>query len=420
MNPPSLDTVLDSYAKAIQPLEHSDAPVTEEEALEILQARDVVAQRAEKLTELSFEQQKRLVTLDTTVRGNAWQICQSLNLPAWRNSFRPPEVAWWWYLDQDVKHPRWDKLDGLWRGLTLAGWTVNLGLLIDLIPRFFMGGTGLGGAVAIAFPSLLTLLQAKSELTETGKEGFNKLLERFGIPKYFHAEAQLVSTVILTGILVSLRSLLPSFSDMARQRAFEHYNNGQIAQAEADYQQALALNPDNIEVHYSLGVVYEDLQQFDKAKTEYLFAVKGGYPKAYNNLARLHILEKKPNLAVPLLVQGLAKLEESPASEIASDIGLKYNLFKNLGWAFLQQGASEDEAEKFLRIAIEVSSNTEGIEQIQNRASAHCLLAQVYEIQKKQSEALEQWKQCAELGSILNPDEVDWISLARKKIEEEN
>ena len=421
MNAPSLDTVLDNYEQSVALLGNSSAPVTEETAIKILKARDIVARTTAKDIDLSFEQQKKLVTLDKNIREKAWQISQSLDLPAWRNSFKPPDTAWWWYLDKDAKHPHWDQLDWLWRGLTVVGWTVNLALLIDTIPRFFIGGTGFGGAVAIAFPSLLTLLQANSELTKTGKEGFNKLLQRWKIPQYFHAEAQLGSTVFLTIVLIGLRLALPTFSDMARQDGFENEENKQIAQAKAYYEQALALDPDNTKARYNLGSVYEDLQQLDKAKTQYVLSIESGYPKAYNNLARLYILENKPNLAVPLLIQGLdelKKLETLPESELASNVNLKYNILKNLGWAFLQADG-EKEAEESLQIAIQLSRSAEGIEQIHNRASAHCLLAQVYE-KNNSSGALEQWKQCYKLGSNSNPDEVKWIILARQKIEEGN
>ena len=419
MTVPSLDAVLEAYAQTMSPLEISPSLLSDQEVLGILKARDAIAETSTVLTKLTFEQQKKLVALDKVLKQKAWQLSKALDFASWRTSLEPPKSAWWWYLDTEAKHPRWQKLDWLWRGLSVAGWTVNLGLLIDLVPRFLMTGTGFGGAAAIAFPSILTLLQAKSELTETGKEGFEQLLVRLGIPKYFHREAQFSATLLLFIVLLGFRLGLPNFSDLARQEGFENYQAGQIAEAEAYYLQALSLDPDNIKAHYSLAVVYEDLQQFAQARRQYLLAVKGSYLKAYNNLGRLHILEKKPDLAVPLLVEGLSKLEELSQGEEASNLSIKYNMMKNLGWAFFEQEGRQKKAEKFLRIAIALTRSTEGIEKINNRASAHCLLAQVYEEQNKKPEALTQWKECSQWGSIFNPDEGLWLSLAQQKLEEE-
>ncbi|NEQ16150.1 MAG: hypothetical protein F6K44_21045, partial [Moorea sp. SIO3E2] len=74
------------------------------------------------------------------------------------------------------------------------------------------------------------------------------------------------------------------------------------------------------------------------------------------------------------------------------------------------------QAESILTGAIALATTPEGLEQITTRASAHCLLAQVYEQQTRNSEALEQWQTCSELGSIVNPDQPKWLVLAYKAL----
>ncbi len=181
--------------------------------------------------------------------------------------------------------------------------------------------------------------------------------------------------------------------------------------AEENYLRAIALNPDNVYAHYNLGNLYEDLQEFDKARSEYLIAVKGDVPEAYNNLARLFIQTKEYPQAVALLQQGLLQ-----AGKQNSFPEVKYNLFKNLGWARFQQGR-DTEAQQALQAAIGIASNPEVAKYLENRGSAHCLLAQVLERQKKPS-AIQQWQQCCQLGSTLNPDEDTWLHLAQKKLQE--
>lgn len=407
-----LEAALNTYDAALSKIQASQPP-TSEQVLAALNARDVVQAALSQPMSISADAQQQLIELDNRLKHQAHRMVKAkgVNFSQYRSSFHPSTEAWWWCLETEVPPHLWDRWDWAWRAATVAGWTANLGLLMDIVPRFLGAGTGVWGAVAVAFPSLVTLLQARSELTIAGQEGFDRLLRRLRIPKHFHEEARFGSTALLLLFLIALRVNFPAFSDWYNKRGLEQYQEGQLAGAESSYQQALAINPDNAKAHYNLGVLYEDLQEYDKAETQYQFAVKGQFVKAQNNLARLYILEDKPSLAVPLILDGLA-YENNQSPKVTHD------LFKNLGWAFLKQDQPQ-QAEKFLQSAIEVGESPEGIEQISNRGSAHCLLAQVYEgQQQKQAEAVVQWQQCCQLGSVFNPDESQWLSSAHKKLEE--
>jgi Tfp pilus assembly protein PilF len=72
------------------------------------------------------------------------------------------------------------------------------------------------------------------------------------------------------------------------------------------------------------------------------------------------------------------------------------------GWIQLEQARYSD-AETQLRDAISLNNKL---------ASAHCLLAQVYEKQKKQDDAKKSWEQCLQYASQYNENENKWISLA--------
>ncbi|NEP51466.1 MAG: tetratricopeptide repeat protein [Moorea sp. SIO3C2] len=407
MTTSELETALKCYREALFNLKEFQS-LQEKEVLEILNARDAVQAAWSQCNQVSTTDQQQLVDLDALLKSKAEQITKVIDLAEYRNSFQPPATAWWWRLETEAPPHLWDRWDWLWKGLTVGSWTVNLSLLVDIVPRFLSAGTGVAGVAVVAFPSILTLLQARSELTQTGKEGFEKLLNRLRIPKHYHEEAKFVSTLLLFGVLVLLSLNKPAFSDWYNRQGVKKYNQGQLAGAEADYLQALALDPDNVNAHYNLGSLYEDLQQFDKAKSQYQFAVKGNLIKAENNLARLWILENKPELATPLLWKSLQETENQP-------LRIRYNLMKNFGWALLQQQQLE-KAETFLTGAIALATRPEGLEQITTLGSAHCLLAQVYEQQTRNEEALEQWQKCSQLGSIHNPDQPKWLILAHKAL----
>ena len=409
-----LDTTLERYEVVLQSLEETGKTIDVEQVLIILNARDAVQIALKKQKSIPTSRLQKAIKLDALLREKAQLITKSVNaktdkqLADWRESVQPSAEAWWWRLETIAPHP-WDQLDWLWKLLSVAGWTANLSLLINIATRF-LGGGGLGllGAAAVALPSIITLLQASSELTKTGEEGFEKLLERLKIPRYYQQEAKLASTAIMFAILISFWFALPLVSKKYNSNGFKNYKQRNLGAAE-DYQRAISLDEDNIEAHYNLGNLYEDWLEFEKAKKQYQVAIADGLPQAYNNLARLYIQEKKYPQAAFLLNEGLKVAEKKN-----SNAEIKYSLFKNLGWARLQQGRNQ-EAEQALQAAIGIARNPNTQEYIFNSGAAHCLLAQALE-KLKPPTALAQWQQCSQWGSRLNADEDTWLHLANEKL----
>jgi tetratricopeptide (TPR) repeat protein len=75
-------------------------------------------------------------------------------------------------------------------------------------------------------------------------------------------------------------------------------------------------------------------------------------------------------------------------------------------WIELKQARYSD-AETLLRNAISLNHQL---------ASAHCLLAQVFEKQNKQNDAQKSWEQCIQYARRSNQDEHTWIGLATKSL----
>ena len=392
------------YQKALEYLESSEVSLCKEKALEILSARDALQKVLKTQDPVAGDILSHVMALDSGLKDNPGRILKVLNLADCRESLPAPAQDWWWHLDR--KQVNW-----LIRGLTVITWTGSLGLLANIASRFLTGGVGVLGAAAVVFPSLLTLLKAKSELTEAGREGLEKFIAKLGIPQYHQEGAKFGSLVGLGGLLLLFWLALPLISEVYNEQGNKNHVQRELGTAEENYLRAIALNPDNVDAHYNLGNLYEDLQQFDKARTEYLLAVKGDVPEAYNNLARLLIKKKEYPQAVALLNKGILQ-----ANQQDSFPEVKYNLFKNLGWAKFQQGSDLDtEAEQALNTAIGIASNPDVAKYLLNRGSAYCLLAQVLQRQKN-PEAIQQWQQCCQLASTLNPDEDTWLNLAHKNL----
>jgi tetratricopeptide (TPR) repeat protein len=302
-------------------------------------------------------------------------------------------------------------------------WTLSLGLLGDIVRRFFLGGPGVAGVSAIALSSLLTLLNARSELTDAGQEGFDDLLKTLGVPPYWQEEAKLGATGVLALLLAGLWLSLPALSNRYNRLGSEDAAAGRLGSAQQNYQRAIALNPDNVDAHYNLGTLYEDLQQFNQAQTQYAISLQGDVPQAYNNLGRLYLLpaHNDPGAAVALLEAGLQVVAEQEA-ELKTEgefFSTQYSLYKNLGWARLQQGRYE-EAEFPLQAAIGVLARPQAQAEIVNPAAAHCLLAQVQQEQGEDAAALASWRSCYQLGQSTNPDEDLWMFQACQQLTEAN
>ncbi|NEO44225.1 MAG: tetratricopeptide repeat protein [Moorea sp. SIO4A3] len=420
--------------------------MSDQQALEILCARDALNNALTQEPFIPAELLECIHELDAQLQQQGQRIDQALELSTYRHSLPAKPKGWWWYLDQQSPPHRLDRRDWLFKGLTFGGWSVSLALLVNIASRFLSGGPDVVGTFAMIVPSLITLLKAKSDLTEEEqkhnnfsealKKGFEELLISWKVPKFLHAETKFFSTIALLLGLLWFWYSLPRISAIYNRRGLEHYRAGELSSAKANYQRAIALHPDNAKAHYNLAVVYEDWLQLKKSKQEYQLAVSANIPRAYNNLARLYILEKDYPKAVNLLVEGLKLTTEQ--SVYPED---QYNLYKNLGWVRFKQNR-DDEAKIALEKALNIAKNPKVANYLPNRASASCILAQVLERQEKPEaakESLKEWENCRDLiignplilkptkwldlandlgiGNRLIPEEDTWLHLANERIQ---
>ena len=354
---------------------------------------------------------QEIQTLDSQLQKQAPQVAALLDLKEYRKSFPKTSEQWWWSLDEQTTH-RSNRYDWVFKGLTVGTWALILGLLGNISGKFLLGGAGVAGLSAVALSSLITLVKARNDLTDASRQGFEALLAKL-LPDHWHEEAKFGSTALLASTLVAFWLALPLLSSRYDQRGQIAQDAGDLGTAEQNYNLAISLNPDNADAHYNLATLYEDIQLLDKAKTEYLIAMRGNFPEAYNNLARLYLQppQPDPNKAAILLNQGIRLADEQQSFP-----EVKYSLYKNLGWARFQQ-AQYPEAKSALETAIRIS-NQPNAEHITNPGSAHCLLAQTLDEQKLPG-AIQAWQQCCQLGDSGHPDESAWLLKARTRLETE-
>ena len=235
-----------------------------------------------------------------------------------------------------------------------------------------------------------------------------------GLPPLFRSRARALSVMLLLAGVLAVWLCRPALSRHYNRRGLDAYRARNFKQATAHYKRAIALQPDNGNAHYNLALIYEDREDLPAAKQAYQQAVNADVIRAHNNLARLYLREDNATAAANLLAQGLRlSLNQSIYPED------RYNLYKNLGWAHLQQQRHKP-AQAALETAIAIASDPEVAQYLPNLASAHCLLAQVLERQQvppQSSQALTHWQQCRDLGNGATPEEKDWLYLAEKRLQ---
>jgi tetratricopeptide (TPR) repeat protein len=136
----------------------------------------------------------------------------------------------------------------------------------------------------------------------------------FKIPEFLYEEIQLGTTVIVFIILLFIINNFFFFSEVYKNQAVDYQEKKEVVKAEQNYLKAIELDSDNLDAHFKLGTLYEDLQDINQAKKHYLIAAKGGLLEAYNNLAYWYLREGKDAEAVELLETGikfLAKKDEN-------------------------------------------------------------------------------------------------------------
>ena len=325
-------------------------------------------------------------------------------LPHWRKSLNPPEHHWWWYPKADEPKPL---LGWLLGGLTIALLTITLALAKDIATRFLTGAPGIWSSIGAIVPVVLALLATGGVLTKVGQQLVDAYLnQRLPYPRYWPLIKFSLALGLLFLFFVAHSAGLPWAAARYHAVGIRQYcTEGKLTQAQANFERSLRLNPDFPEANHDLALTYEDLREFDQAKAEYARAIKGGYLQSVNNLARLQILEDQDyESAAILLLTALQDQRRDP-----NNLDLEYGLRKNLGWAWLKQERWVEAQGELLR-AIRLEDQLTG----SPRPDAHCLLAQVLEVQNQQAEARAEWETCQR--KVSRPEDDIWAGMANKAL----
>ncbi|MEM9770662.1 MAG: hypothetical protein AAF889_03515, partial [Cyanobacteria bacterium P01_D01_bin.73] len=443
---------------ALKDIEPPRQFVTAAKVLAVLQARDELEDALRSHYDSSGDKPSdvqlwELLELDDRLRNCAGVLYDAAPLDEWRQTLRPDESAWWWYLRRPIH--RLDRYDWLWSALSIVPLTATVSLLVDMSSRL-ADGEFLVGSFAVVIQSVLTLLTASSVLTETGRKAMKVVFDSLRIPSYFRQEMKLLLSVMVFGLTLTVHSMLPAWSnyylDLGKQElvgSLQQETTEQIATSDMPlntganlanarffFERAIAIDSKNIEAYYFLGRVYEEMKDLKKARANYQLALAQNFIHAYNALAYIYIKEEDLDKAYDLLQEGIRRAdqqmsqqadpgtnsedesEKGDSNHFKSDAELIYALNKNLGWVRLLQGNYED-AEIVLDDAIVAyealqKENPETAKVV--GGSAYCLFADSLDKQQRPEEAIPYWQQCQLTNDARVAEQDRYLRLASERL----
>ncbi len=112
-----------------------------------------------------------------------------------------------------------------------------------------------------------------------------------------------------------------------------HLNEGNIQMAFVDFQKAYRITPDNKEILNSLGLVYLQLEEFEKAKNLFLRAVSidSEFSEAYNNLGVTYSKRGQWTEAIDAFKKALANPLYQTPERAFYNLGMSYYRVRQYG-----------------------------------------------------------------------------------------
>lgn len=440
-----IQTSLKYYRRALACFDSPGNSPNKHEILKIISARDTLEKILATEKEIPINIFSELIELDAYFKAQAYRIkLEKIDLTAYYQSLPLNSQSWLSAIAKSQKSHPWSRYEWSFKFAKIVVWTFILAIFSTLATRSLSGGSSFFEVALTALPGVLSLLQLQKELTKEDRKRFYYLLNSFyEFPNI--SCARKVIAVFLASVLAAIFSrygfllgffLLtwfkqPLFSEIYKDTGQSFQAKQNLVLAKQNYLKAIALNSDNFDAHYKLATLYEELQEFELAQTEYIIALKGNYLPAYNNLSYWYIKQGKFFDAIALLHKSWVLVGEQERPQIFNKLTreektdfrvLKYNLAKNLGWALLETKQFE-EAQIWISIAMDLANDSKIKLHVKNPGAAHCFYAKLLEKQVPNSpEIQQQWQNCQDLIQLrlgqeqVNSEEYRLLYEAKEKL----
>ncbi len=416
-----LRRLIEQYENKLQALEDRTS-FSSDTVLSLLLLRDEIQKTVHNTEAISPLIVQKISYFDQQLQQYQDEIVTLNDYDQWVRSIQPQDDAWWWQWQLPHKTTKWKTfLDWLINILILIFSGFSISLIIDSVPRILSGGLDQFSVLTILIPSFVALVTT-GKLTPIGEEFLNSLFANSQRKKIFI----FVLSLLLVISLIIIHKNYNQLSNYFNEQGKNYYENNKLDKALSNYNRAIAFNPDNGEAHYNLGILYEDLQELDQAKTEYKIAGKQGNLlvrlQAYNNLGRIYLINNKYQDAIFPLLEAYNELDENKVNSDVDFQKAKYMIYTNLAWTNLGL-KNYKQAKSLLLGAINIyeeyldklDQSKDQEKHYKRKGKAYCLFAQVAEAQNNKTEALKYWSDCIDYGNNRYPEEYIWVNVAKEK-----
>ena len=397
MSMAELDEVLNTLEAALERIPNPLEGDVEARVLEVLFARDRLAEVLSARQGINVENARRAHALERRMAEEfaAWR--RAIQKPALKGLQRiaaPAPEAWWW----DLRVPADPRATLTLSVLALLCLAASLSVIADLCRKFLADGPDLFSLMAAISQAVIALFAA-SAFTTPGNLWLEGILSGIGVARQSFPAWKLAAAFTFLALASSSRYVaVEHVSRWYSASGVELYRQHNLSGALQKFDRAVNLNGDFIPARYNHAGVLSDMFAYERAAAEYQAVLDRDscYFPAYSELAHVHLAYKsQPGVALALIDRALGL--DPPASD-------RYPLFKHRAWAhlalrcFLQ---SEEDAARALKYQPQ-------------SAVPHCIIAQVREATGR--DAISEWKQCVK-NSPTEAVEPAWLATARERLQ---
>jgi tetratricopeptide (TPR) repeat protein len=344
-----------------------------------------------------------LSVVDRALRAEAPRFVASPaggRLREWRNALGARGKSWWWCLDEEDAV----NLPGpflLWLALAGAFFATSLIFMVDFTARVLKQGPDEVGVLSTLIQGFLALLGGGTMITY-GRRWLQAEFRRRNVSVRLQGAAIAAMMALLLLLAITIWCSLPSLGLYYNNLGKRFKDEGKVSEAIKRFTRSLRMDPDNSATLYNLANAQEDIQDREGAMGNYRASLandtKNEQVPAYNNLGRLYILAGDLPASVRLLNRGLS-LNPPSAS-------VRYALHKNLAWAYLKMNlVNQAKDQALLALAIR-----------RDGAAAHCILAELFELQPKLGQAQSEWEECLAGAGPSSDVEEEWLGRAEERL----
>lgn len=310
-----LEQAIEHYAKALHAIEPYTGQPPVEVLLDLLTARDRVQAALSATPTPTQRLLVRLIQLDNQLRELTRVICHGDLLAQCCQSLRPPESSWWWYLDSDsasplATQPRWMRFNWMWNLGTVVCLVFSTAFISQTAKAFSTKGFDFLGTLSTVGQGAGLAVVAGGALTDRGKRTVETALASLGIPQSLYTKATFGVAASLLTISYSIHTNLHLISDWYYRQGKRYVANNAWLQAQDSYIRSLNFDPSDRQSLLSLGELYENMGDFERAIVEYEKGLLSGEPEFLNAVGRARMMRslEKNGWEIPIDQQVISQV----------------------------------------------------------------------------------------------------------------